>query len=97
MWESAWTGTTAIGGSRRPARSTIPIPRVPGGGIGGGSLATYGICTVVFGLPTSGASVIWCGVLAGGAGAFGVGMALGAFGEMIAEFVYERKYQVSPQ
>ena len=68
-----------------------------GGGIGGGSLATYGICTVVFGLPTSGTSVIWCGVLAGGAGAFGVGMALGAFGEMIAEFVYERKYQVSPQ
>ena len=67
------------------------------GGFGGGSLATYGICTVVFGLPTSGTSVIWCGILAGGAGAFGGGMALGALGELGGEFVYEKKYQASPQ
>ena len=67
------------------------------GGFAGGWAATYGLCNMVFGLPSGGTSVIWCGVLAGGAGAFGVGMATGLLFETAGEFVYERTYQISPQ
>ena len=50
------------------------------------------MCTVVFALPSGGTSLIWCGILAGGAGAL-AGGSLGKFG---GEYVYEKYYQVAP-
>ena len=66
------------------------------GGFGAGWAAGYGVCTIVFGFPTGGTSAIWCGVLAGGAGAFGGGLTLGSAFEIAGEYVYEQTYQTSP-
>lgn len=72
--------------------------RLPGsiaGGAAGGYLVGYGMCTVVFALPSGGTSLIWCGILAGGAGAFAGGWAGGEFGKAIGEIVYENIYQTA--
>jgi hypothetical protein len=48
-------------------------------GVGGGILATYAICTMVFSVPTIGTSAIACGVIVGGIGGT-VGAEVGEWG-----------------
>ncbi|WP_229702131.1 hypothetical protein [Bowmanella pacifica] len=43
------------------------------GGIGGGFIASYGVCTLVFSLPSGGTSVFWCSIVAGGLGGYAGG------------------------
>lgn len=52
---------------------------VLGGGFGGFA-ASYGLCTVVFGLPSAGTSFFWCAIVAGGAGGYMGGKYGGEFG-----------------
>lgn len=60
------------------------------GGIGGGFIASYGVCTLVFSLPSGGTSVFWCSIVAGGLG----GYAGGKFGENKMEGVANTLYKV---
>ena len=66
-----------------------------GGGYGVGVAAGYVACNLVLGLPTGGTSLLWCGIIAGGAGAFAGGVAFGALGERVGKVIYERRYSVS--
>lgn len=61
----------------------------------GGFVGAYGMCTVVFALPTGGTSLIWCGILAGGVGAFVGGWVGSVGGKAIGEIVYENIYQTA--
>lgn len=40
------------------------------GAAGGGLIASYGLCSIVFGLPSGGTSLLWCGIVAGGVGGY---------------------------
>lgn len=75
-------------------RKYIEAGRLPlsiGGGIGGG-LAGYSICGLLFAAPSAGTSLLWCGVLVGGVGAYAGGY-LGSWGGGVAgEYVFERNY-----
>ena len=55
----------------------------------GGYAATYVACNVVLGLPSVGTSLLWCGVVAGGIGAFGAGFAGAKGGPLLGEWIYE--------
>ncbi|MBQ4797611.1 hypothetical protein J8L73_00395 [Pseudoalteromonas sp. MMG006] len=61
------------------------------GGAALGYLGSYTLCSVVFGLPSGGTSLLWCGIVAGGTGGvlggFGGGHAGGVAGELIYEVV----------
>ena len=66
------------------------------GGTFGGAVAAWGVCTIIFALPSGGTSALWCGVVAGGAGAVAGGMAGGLGGEYAGELVYEQTYPMAP-
>ncbi|HFB66528.1 MAG TPA: hypothetical protein ENJ60_13400 [Aeromonadales bacterium] len=63
------------------------------GSIGGGAMAgfaaTYLSCTMVLGLETAGTSLLWCGLLIGGASAYLGGTYGGKSGENFGSFIYE--------
>jgi len=59
------------------------------GGFAGGAIASWGVCTLVFGLPSGGTSAFWCAVVAGGAGGYVGGNMLGKYGESKGEVLYK--------
>jgi hypothetical protein len=59
-----------------------------GGGIGGGLLSSWAVCTIAFGLPSGGTSAFWCAVVAGSAGGYAGGKYGGKFGEFVGEEIY---------
>ncbi|MDO6543876.1 hypothetical protein [Photobacterium sanguinicancri] len=59
------------------------------GGFVGGGVATWGVCTLVFGLPSGGTSAFWCAVVAGGAGGYVGGNMSGKYGESTGELLYK--------
>ena len=59
-----------------------------GGGLGG-FLAPYLTCNLILGLETAGTSMLWCGLIAGGAGAYGGGTLFGMAGESGGELIYK--------
>ncbi|SON52106.1 hypothetical protein [Vibrio tapetis] len=59
------------------------------GGLVGGGVATWGVCTLMFGLPTGGTSAFWCAVVAGGAGGYVGGNMAGKYGESTGELLYK--------
>jgi hypothetical protein len=61
------------------------------GGIGGGMVATWATCTLVFGLPTGGTSAFWCAVAAGSAGGYAGGKYGGELGGFLGEELYMSK------
>ena len=61
------------------------------GGIGGGMVATWATCTLVFGVPTGGTSAFWCAVVAGSAGGYAGGKYGGEFGGFLGEELYMSK------
>lgn len=62
------------------------------GGFVGGMLATYGVCNVVFGIQSVGTSLLWCALVAGGAGTTVGGMSGGKAGERGGDWLYERRF-----
>ncbi len=62
------------------------------GGVTVGKLAAWGLCSVVFSLPSGGSSLLWCGVVVGGAGGFLGGYFGGEFVQGEAELLYENHY-----
>ena len=75
--------------NRRIAGETGRLAGSVGGGVLGGYAATYVACSVVLGLPSVGTSVLWCGVIAGGIGAFGGGFAGARGGPIVGEGIYD--------
>jgi len=63
-----------------------------GGGVLGG-LAGYGACNLVFGIPTGGTSLLWCGIVMGVAGSYAGGKLLGHELKGRSEVLYETMYQ----
>lgn len=61
------------------------------GGSGGGFIASWATCSVVFGLSSGGTSFFWCAVVAGAGG----GYAGGKYGGMLGEFTGELLYKTS--
>lgn len=59
------------------------------GVLGGGVIGTYGICNAAFGIQTMGTSLLWCGLVVGGATGAGVGYAAGKGGQMLGESIYK--------
>ncbi|WP_261858284.1 hypothetical protein [Photobacterium sanguinicancri] len=59
------------------------------GGTGGGMLATWGLCTLAFGLPSGGTSAFWCAVVAGGTGGYLGGKYGGLTGEYLGTEIYK--------
>ena len=59
-----------------------------GGGAGGGLVASWAVCTLVFGIPSGGTSAFWCAVVAGAGGGYAGGMAGGYVGNKGGEFLY---------
>ncbi|EGQ9179353.1 hypothetical protein H7696_08195 [Vibrio alginolyticus] len=59
------------------------------GGTAGGMLATWGVCTLVFGLPSGGTSAFWCSVVAGGTGGYLGGKYGGSTGEYLGTELYK--------
>ncbi len=55
---------------------------------GGGMLASWATCTVVFGFPTGGTSAFWCAVAAGSVGGYAGGVSGGYLGDKGGEFIY---------
>lgn len=64
-----------------------------GGGAAGGAIAAYSVCNVVFGLPSGGTSLLWCGIVAGGAGGVVGGNLGGSFLQGQGSIVYENYYK----
>jgi hypothetical protein len=63
-----------------------------GGGIFGGFVTSWGVCTVAFGLPTGGTSAFWCALVAGSAGGYAGGKGLGLLGESLGDELYKVNY-----
>ena len=62
------------------------------GSIGGGALggaAGYATCNLVFGVPSEGSSLIWCGIVVGGLGSVGLGVAGGSLGTTAGNRIYD--------
>ncbi len=59
------------------------------GGMGGGFLASYATCNLLFGLESAGTSLLWCGIVSGVAGGYLGGKYLGDFGGSQGELLYE--------
>jgi len=59
-----------------------------GGGILGGS-AGYGICNLIFGFPSGGTSIFWCGLVGAGAGGYIGGSSLGNAGSKTGDYLFE--------
>lgn len=64
-----------------------------GGGIAGGTVATYLTCNLVFGLETAGTSLLWCGVVAGGAGGYFGANYIGKGTQATGEILYRNIYK----
>lgn len=60
-----------------------------GGGVGGGMLATYLTCNVLFGIETAGTSLLWCGIVAGVGGSYVGGKYLGDGTGWLGGKIYE--------
>lgn len=60
-----------------------------GGGAAAGALASWGVCTLVFGLPSAGSSFLWCAIAVGGAGGYAGSQVLGKAGGAVGETIYE--------
>lgn len=59
------------------------------GGAGGGFLATWGVCTLAFSIPSGGTSALWCGIVAGSAGGIGGAAVLSKYASSGGELIYE--------
>ena len=56
-------------------------------------VATYAVYNVVLGLPSAGTSLLWCGILAGSAGAVAGGIGVGYGTEALGEILFEATYR----
>lgn len=63
------------------------------GGAGGGVLATYVTCNLIFGIETAGTSLLWCGIVAGVAGSYAGGKYGGDFMKSQGDTLYETIYR----
>lgn len=63
------------------------------GGAGGGILASYLTCNVLFGIETAGTSLLWCGIVAGVGGSYFAGKHLGDYGQNKGQVLYETVYK----
>jgi hypothetical protein len=63
------------------------IGNVIGGSVGG-SLAAWGTCSLIFGLPSGGSSFFWCSIVAGAGGGYLGGSYVGEYGESKGETLY---------
>ncbi|KEQ19254.1 hypothetical protein GZ78_04510 [Endozoicomonas numazuensis] len=74
------------------SKATIVEPaKVAGsisGGAAGGFVAAWGVCNLVFGLPSGGTSLLWCSVVAGAAGGYGGSKLFGSVGESAGNEIY---------
>lgn len=61
-----------------------------GGGIVSGGLATWGVCSVAFGLPSGGTSLLWCGIVVGGGGGYLGGKYFSEKGDKLGGVLYEK-------
>ncbi|MCI0507316.1 MAG: hypothetical protein L0Z73_14565 [Gammaproteobacteria bacterium] len=62
------------------------------GSIGGGALggwAGYGLCNLVFGIESAGTSLLWCGIVAAGAGGYFGGKYEGEYAQGKGELLYK--------
>ena len=57
-----------------------------------GVLVGYGVCNLIFGLPSGGASLFWCGLVGGGVGGYYGGSVLGDVGKDKGALLYESLY-----
>lgn len=83
-------------GSERECHRSVAVEGIGfggrvSGGLAGGAVA-YGACNAVFAGPTLGSSLLWCGIVAGGAGGVAGGAALGKVGEAIGQVIHELKH-----
>ena len=62
-----------------------------GGGVLGG-IAGYGACNLVFGVPSAGTSLLWCGIVMGVAGSYTGGKILGRELKDHSEVLYDTMY-----
>lgn len=60
------------------------------GGMLGGGVAAYGVCSTLFALPSAGSSLLWCGLIAGAAGGVAGGVVGGSVFTGAAEVVYDK-------
>ena len=60
-----------------------------GGGALGGFSGVYITCNMIFGLETAGTSLLWCGLVAGAAGAYTGANMFSKGGEKTGVLVYE--------
>jgi len=68
------------------------------GSVGGGALAGvagYAACNLVFGVPSGGTSLIWCGIVVGGGGALALGAAGSEFGPTFGSRIYDLSESVA--
>jgi hypothetical protein len=64
------------------------------GGIGGGVIASWAVCNLVFGLPSGGTSMFWCSLVAGASGGYVGGEALGKWSEGKGKELYKVNYNI---
>ncbi len=62
------------------------------GGALGGYVGGYLVCNMIFGLPSGGSSLLWCGVVAGGTGGIVGGSLGGSASQSLGELIYETIY-----
>jgi len=63
-----------------------------GGGAAGG-WAAYGVCNLVFGFESAGTSLLWCGIVAAGAGGYFGGSYFGKVGKSGGNLIYQHYYK----
>ena len=63
-----------------------------GGGAAGGIIG-YGLCSLAFGIQTAGTSLLWCGVVVGGAGGLTGGIYTSKATQRVGEIIYEDIYR----
>ncbi len=63
------------------------------GGAGGGLAGSYVVCNMLFGLQTGGTSLLWCGIVAGGAGGLIGGNLMSKITQSGGELIYEGIYR----
>lgn len=61
-----------------------------GGGAVAGSVAAWGLCSLVFGLPSGGTSFLWCSIVAGASGGYAGAQVGGKKGEQLGTVIYDR-------
>ncbi len=58
----------------------------------GGALGAYGICNLLFGIESLGTSLLWCTIVAGGAGGYIGGSGGGAIGVSMGASIYNKRH-----